>query len=163
MMDRKRMILLMALMWFSTILLSQSLTIKGVVTSSDDGGTLPGVTIKVNERSAGTVTDVNGKYTINVNQGESLSFSFVGFETFTMVIKESRTLDVVLKSKAAQLSEVVVTGLGIKRQQRELGYSTEKINNEELIRASSSNVISAITGKAAGVLVSNNDGVDGGT
>ncbi len=163
MMDRKRLILLMALMWFSAILFSQSLVIKGVVTSSDDGGSLPGVTIKVNERGAGTVTDVNGKYTINMNAGESLSFSFVGYETVSYVVKESKTLDVVLKSKAAQLSEVVVTGLGIKRQQRELGYSTEKINNEELIRASSSNVISAITGKSAGVLVSNNDGVDGGT
>ena len=90
MMDRKRLILLMALMWFSAILFSQSLVIKGVVTSSDDGGSLPGVTIKVNERGAGTVTDVNGKYTINMNAGESLAFSFVGYETVSYVVRNQR-------------------------------------------------------------------------
>ncbi|HAQ65151.1 MAG TPA: hypothetical protein DCR43_04765 [Bacteroidales bacterium] len=148
---------------FSMGAVAQQVSLSGKVTSAEDGNPLPGVTIKIKESIRGTISDLNGMYNLDVEKGQTLIFSFMGFENQEIVIQDQRKLDVVLVTKGVELGGVVVTALGVKRQQREIGYSTEKISTTDLVRAGSANVLSAITGKSAGVLVSNNDGVEGGS
>ncbi len=143
---------------------AQQLKISGKVTSSEDGSSLPGVAILIKGSQTGTTTDLDGVYSISgVTPQTVLLFSFLGYQSQTVTVGNRSVVDVVMVPSVTSLDEFVVTALGVKRQKREIGYSTEKIETGEISRASSPNVISAITGRSAGVLVSQGDGVEGGT
>ncbi|MBK6964046.1 MAG: TonB-dependent receptor plug domain-containing protein [Bacteroidales bacterium] len=92
-----------------------------------------------------------------------LVFSFVGYTTLEVPVGSRLVIDAVLTPEAKRLEEVVVTALGVKREKREIGYSSEKINTDEVLRSNTSNVLGALTGRSAGVQVSTNDGVEGGS
>jgi len=139
-------------------------SISGAVTSADDGQPLPGVTVQVKGTTTGTTTDIEGKFKLTEVTPETvLLFSFVGFVPMEITIGDKLYIDVQMATGAEQLTEVVVTALGIKRQQREIGYSTEKIDADLVVESKAQNVISAITGRSAGVQVSQADGVEGGS
>lgn len=143
---------------------AQETIISGIVTSSADGKPLPFVSVSVAGTMKGVVTDLDGRYSIqNVKPDDSLMFSFVGFTTQKIKTGNQKVINVKLQSATAELGEVVVTALGISRQKRELGYSTEKINGDEIQQSNSPNILNTITGKTAGVQIANPDGVDGGT
>jgi len=109
-------------------------TITGTVTSVEDGTTLPGVNVIVKGTSQGTVTDIDGNYRINVPaDAEILSFSFIGLEAKDVEINGRTTIDVELASDTRQLSEVVVTAIGIEREKKALGYAVSEV--EEIGRA----------------------------
>ncbi len=145
-----------------TLLKAQSVT--GTVTSLDDKQPLPFVTVVENGTNNVVTTGVDGRYSINVKSlQDTLVFSFVGYVTQRIAINNRTAIDVQLKLSSQEINEVVVTALGINRQKRELGYSTEKIDGGSLRQSDAPNIINAITGKAAGVQVTNPDGVDGGT
>lgn len=138
--------------------------IRGTVRSSDNGETLPGVSILIKGTSQGTSTDVDGNYQLNVPDGQAiLVFSFVGYTSQEVATGNRSVIDVELTPEARRLDEVVVTALGVKREKREIGYSSEKINTDEVLRAGTSNVIGALSGRSAGVQISQGDGVDGGS
>jgi iron complex outermembrane recepter protein len=138
--------------------------LTGIVSSADDGQPLPGVTVQVKGTTMGTVTDLEGKFKLSgVDPQSILVFSFVGFEPIELTVGDKLFFEIKMNVSAAQLDEVVVTALGITRQERELGYSTEIIDVDVVTRSNTANVISSITGRAAGVMVSNNDGVEGGS
>ncbi len=92
-----------------------------------------------------------------------LRFSFVGYTTVEVPVAGRKVIDVVLQPEARKLDEVVITALGVKREKREIGYSTEKINTDEVLRSGTSNVLGALSGRSAGVQISQSDGVDGGS
>jgi iron complex outermembrane receptor protein len=95
------------------------------------------------------------KYAIQqVSTGDTLLFSFVGYATKEVVVGTQRVINIQLQSNS-ELDEVVVTALALNRQKRELGYSTEKIGGEEIVQSNSPNILNAITGKAAGVQITN--------
>ncbi len=142
--------------------LAQSITVSGKVISSDDGYGLPGVTIQVKGTSTGTVTDINGNYSLKADSQDVLIFSFVGYKTKEIAIKGKNVINVTLETDAQMLDDVVVTALGIKRQKRELGYATEEIGGEMIAKSGSGSVISALSGRSAGVQIINPNGVDGG-
>lgn len=144
-----------------TTAFGQIVCVSGVVTSTEDGFGLPGVTIRVKNTSEGTVTGLDGDYIINANANDSLEFSFIGFKTIVLPINGRVKIDVALSPDTQLLDDVVVTALGIKRQKRELGYATEDIDGEILAKSGSDNVISALSGRAAGVQIINSDGVAG--
>lgn len=144
-----------------TTAFGQIVSVSGVVTSTEDGFGLPGVTIRVKNTSEGTVTGLDGDYIINANANDSLEFSFIGFKTIVLPINGRVKIDVALSPDTQLLDDVVVTALGIKRQKRELGYATEDIDGEILAKSGSDNVISALSGRAAGVQIINSDGVAG--
>ncbi len=144
-----------------TTAFGQIVSVSGVVTSTEDGFGLPGVTIRVKNTSEGTVTGLDGDYIINANANDSLEFSFIGFKTIVLPIDGRVKIDVALSPDTQLLDDVVVTALGIKRQKRELGYATEDIDGEILAKSGSDNVISALSGRAAGVQIINSDGVAG--
>ena len=163
-MKRKTLLLLfLALMISPFAALAQSITVSGKVVSSDDGYGLPGVTIQVKNSSNGTVTDMDGNYSLNADSKDVLVFSFVGYKTKEVAIKGKNKINVTLEVDSQTLDDVVVTALGIKRQKRELGYATEEIGGELIAKSGSGSVISALSGRSAGVQIINPNGVDGGS
>ncbi len=142
---------------------AQQITVNGTIVSSEDGTALPGVNVLVKGTTTGTVTDVNGNYTIGVADGEDiLVFSFIGYITMEEKIGGRSEVNISLLSDVQQLSEVVVTAVGIERDQKALGYAVTQIEGEALSQKSEPDIARALNGKVAGVVVQGAGGVTGG-
>ncbi|OUJ72135.1 SusC/RagA family TonB-linked outer membrane protein [Hymenobacter crusticola] len=124
--------------------------IKGRVADAK-GTALPGVTVRVKDSTVGTTTDANGAYQLSAEPGSTLVFSFIGFEVEQVKVGDQSTYNVVLREDATSLDEVVVTALGIKREEKALGYSVTQLQNEALTEAKSNNWTDALSGKVAGL------------
>ncbi|KAA5548576.1 SusC/RagA family TonB-linked outer membrane protein [Adhaeribacter rhizoryzae] len=134
---------------------AQARTITGRVTDATNNEGLPGVTVLVKGTQAGTATDVSGNYSINVPEGgTTLVFSFVGYTTTERIIGNATTININLGTDARQLNEVVVTALGIAREEKTLGYAASTIKSEDVTQARPNNVMSGIQGKVPGVAIS---------
>ncbi len=161
-----RKILLILLLFVGLINrgLAQEKIILGTITSAEDSSPMPFVNILVKGTTKGASTDIDGKYKIyGISEKDTLIFRFVGYEPQIIYVGMQSIINVELKLSLNVLDEVVVTALGVKRQSRVIGYSTEKVAGEDLLKSNASNVISALTGKSAGVQIQNPNGVDGGT
>lgn len=126
--------------------------INGTVFSDVDGEPVIGATVKVKGASQGAVTDANGKFSINVDAGKTLVFSYIGMQTKEAVAKNG--MKVMLGADEKMLDEVVVTAMGITRSEKTLGYSATTVKADELTGAHTTNVADALSGKVAGVQVS---------
>ena len=140
---------------------AQTKEVTGTVTDGS-GVPLPGVNIVIQGTTTGTQTDFDGNYAISASQGQTLVFSYVGFGDSEQVVGASSTIDVSLTAGEA-LDEVVVTALGISREKKSLGYATQEVSNEELTQTRNSNALNALSGKVAGVQISNASGNLGGS
>ncbi|MGD1890119.1 MAG: SusC/RagA family TonB-linked outer membrane protein [Cyclobacteriaceae bacterium] len=131
---------------------AQSRTISGTVT--EDGSGLPGVNVLQQGTAIGTVTDVNGDYTIAV-EGENpvLVFTSVGYESETVTVGSRSTVDISLTPDLTELSEVVVTALGITKEKRTLTYSTQEVSSQGIEEARPVNITEALSGKVAGIAI----------
>ena len=160
----KKLILSTLFLFISYALFSQ-MNISGVITDVSNGETLIGVIVYSKDNSSqGVVSDLDGKYQLEVaGEGSILVFSFLGYVTKEVEVGSNVVLNVTLEGDALQLDEVVVTALGINRQKRELGYSTESFDGEDLVLSNAPNLVNALSGKSAGVQVTSSNGVDGGT
>ncbi|MGQ8336040.1 SusC/RagA family TonB-linked outer membrane protein [Sunxiuqinia sp. A32] len=158
----KKIALLLAIFAFGLqSVFAQTKEISGTVTSADDGSTIPGVSVSVKGTTLGTITDLDGKYTLKVPQdAQTLVLSFVGMETQDVAIVGS-IVNVVLKSETIGINEVVVTALGIKRSEKSLGYATQSVDGGELNEAPENNLINSLNGKIAGVHITNSSGAVG--
>ncbi len=135
---------------------------KGVV-KDDAGETIIGASVKIKGTSTGSITDMNGGFSLrNVKPGAILQISYVGYQAQD-VVWNGQDISVTLKSQSKSLDEVVVTALGIKRQERSLGYSTTMVKGEEFTLARDPNLGNALSGKIAGVSVSGNSTGAGGS
>ena len=139
---------------------AQEKTITGTV--SDETGPLPGVSIIIKGTTTGAETDFDGKYSIKANTGDVLVFSFVGMTTQEKTVGDAAVINVVLVADNV-LDEVVVTALGIQRQARALGYGTDVVKGDDLIKARESNIVNALQGKVTGVQITNSSGNLGGS
>ena len=127
--------------------------ITGTVLSQEDGQPIIGAAVKVDGTGIGMLTDVNGKFSLTLPEGKkSLTVSYLGFESKTVTAKNG--MRVFLKTDATALEEVVVTAMGISRQQKTLGYSAQTLKDEELTVGKLTDVTSALAGKVAGVQIS---------
>jgi iron complex outermembrane recepter protein len=161
---KKVLVFLSLSILISLTALAQTRTVTGTVTAHDDGSTLPGVTILIKGTSQGTTTNIDGKYSLpGVTETSVIVFTFIGFTPIEIAAGNQQIVNVALKPELQNLEEVVVTALGVKREKREIGYSSEKMDTEEITRSNTSNVLGAIAGRSAGVLVSQGDGVEGGS
>jgi TonB-linked SusC/RagA family outer membrane protein len=142
--------------------LAQDRTVTGKVISADDSSPLPGVAVVVKGTTAGSVTDLDGKYRIIVPQGGThLTYSFVGYTSKEVEIGTQTVIDVALASDVKQLEEVVVTAIGIERQKREIAYGVQQVESGAIAQKSEPNVLNALQGKMAGVEIISNSGVPG--
>ena len=131
--------------------LAQSQTITGKVVSGVDGEAIPGASISVLGTSRGTITDYDGKFSIDAAPGATLVVSFVGMRT--QDVPAAANMVVTLEEDTEVLDEVVVTALGISRNEKTLGYAATKVDADEITKARTTNVATALAGKVAGVQV----------
>lgn len=141
-------ILFTALLFFSWQVVSAQQPVKGKVVDSNQSA-LAGVSILVKGTTKGTVTDASGNYTISVGKSAVLIFQSLGFAAKEIEVGGRSTIDVVLESTSQNLDEVVVTALGIKREQKALGYSVGTISSKEITASGNTNFGSALYGKVA--------------
>ena len=134
-------------------------TVTGVVSDSD-GLPLPGATVLVQGTTTGVTTDFDGNFSINVAEGQTLEFSFVGYETAAIAVGAGNVINVTL-SLGTQLEEVIVTSLGITREKRALGYAVSEVDNTQIENRASGDVARVLSGKASGVQVTNQGGISG--
>ncbi len=137
---------------------SDPATIRGVVADTA-GAPLPGANVRIRGTQKGVSTDANGAYEISsVSPGRrTVTVSFVGFQSVSRTIQldagETRTLDFTLTSGAVGLDEMVVTALGVDREERSLGYSVDRVSGQDLADAQETNVMNNLSGKVAGLNV----------
>lgn len=136
--------------------------VRGTVKDAK-GSPLPGVTIVVKNTNRGAQTGPNGEFTLNANPGDVLVFRFLGYTTQEIVIGSNNVYSITMEENARSLSEFVVTALGIQKKSRELTYSTQQLNNDDLSRVRDVNVINSLSGKAAGVTITRSASGLGGT
>jgi TonB-linked SusC/RagA family outer membrane protein len=140
---------------------AQEKSISGLV-SDDAGLPLPGVNIVVKGTSNGTQSDFDGNYSIQVNVGQALVYSYVGFKTTEKsVTAATSTISFQMEVDAAVLSEVVVTGYGIPREKKALGYAVVTLGAEEVENKPESDLVRTLNGKVAGVQIVGTSGATG--
>ena len=136
--------------------------VRGKVTSQEDGQPLPGVSILIQGTTTGTVTDIDGNYSISVPNSESvLVFSFIGFEEQSLTVGSNSELNVSLAVSTSDLDEFIVTAFGISQEKKALGYAAQSIDAEEITATRQPNVVNALQGQVAGVQVTNSGGAPG--
>jgi TonB-linked SusC/RagA family outer membrane protein len=146
---------LLILLGFAGSAWAQGRTVTGNITS-EDGEELPGVNVLIQGTTQGTVTDLDGNYSISVPADASnLVYSFVGFQSQVIAIGNRSVIDIQLAEDIAALEEVVVTALGIERTTEALNYSVTEVDGASFVEAREINVANALAGKVAGVNVSN--------
>ena len=133
---------------------AQQRTVSGIVTSQDDGRPLAGVSVLIEGATTGTITDVLGKYSLKVPSGtHQLMFTHQGYVSQT-VPASSDLVDISLAPDVKQLTDVVVTALGIKRSEKSLTYSAQVVDGSSLDVAKETNVVNSLQGKVSGVVIS---------
>lgn len=153
--SRKRKLFL--LFWTLSIAISvsgQTLKITGKVFDTDGTSPLIGVTVMQKGEKAGAVTDLEGNFVINVvGDNPVLSFSYLGYNTQIITVGKKKNINVILEPTAKNLNEVVVTALGIKREEKSLGYSVTKLGNEDLTKSITGNWLDQMKGKVSGLSI----------
>lgn len=138
---------------------AQGRSVSGTVISQDDGEGLPGVNVVLKGTTSGTVTDIDGNYKIDVTSDDAvLLFSSIGFLSQERIVGTKSVIDLDLAADIQQLSEVVVTALGIEKESKDLGYSVSGVKAEDLVVARETNVVNALQGKVTGVNITQTSG-----
>lgn len=138
---------------------SSTYTVTGTVTDGVDGSPLIGVTVMVKGGEVGTATDVDGAYSVEVaGAADILVFSYIGYQTQEIEVGSQTRIDIAMSDNAETLNEVVVTALGLTRQEKSLGFSVERVEGEELTRVTQENVLNGLAGKVAGVTINSTGG-----
>ena len=135
--------------------------VSGIVID-ENNEPLIGVNIKVEGSSIGAITDIDGNFNIMAPQGSTLSFTYVGYTPQSVKITDKNIYEIRLVSDTKQLSEVVVTALGIKREQKALSYNVQQVKADAISGIKDANFINSLNGKVAGVNInSSSSGVGG--
>ena len=138
---------------------AQTRTITGKITSKEDGSAIPGVNIVLKGTQKGTGSNATGNYSIEVSGNNAvLILSFVGYQAQEVPIGTRSVVDITMDLSTETLNEVVVTALGIKREEKSLGYSIGKVDGKEMSRVTQENVLNAMSGKVAGVAINSTGG-----
>lgn len=158
----KFLVICMLTLLTGTHLWAQEISVAGKVTSQDDGSPLPGVSVLVQGTTTGTVTDLDGAYSISVPAGTTvLEFSYIGFKRQSVQLRDRSTVNVALVPDISQLSEVVVTAFGIEQDKKALISATQEVKGRELFLSREPNMVDALNAKVAGVQVTRQGGSAG--
>ncbi len=153
--------LIFSLLLTAQIAFSQTLIVKGTVISLEDDYSLPGVNVTVKgEPDQGTVTDIDGYFSINVQKGKTLIFSYIGYKPVEKLVKNEAPLNILLESDAIALNEVVAIGYGVMKKS-DLTGAVSSVKAEQLQKTPAAGLDQALQGRAAGVTVNANSGQPG--
>lgn len=141
---------------------SQKHTIAGII--KDESGPIIGASIST-QQNKGTITNMNGEFRLdNIQVGETLTISYIGYETAHLVYKGEQSLNIVLKEAAQELEQVVVTALGIKRESKSLTYNVQELKNDDLTAIKDASFVNSLAGKIAGLTINQSaSGIGGST
>jgi TonB-linked SusC/RagA family outer membrane protein len=141
---------------------AQERTIRGKITDGDTKEPVPGVSVFVKGTSSGTVTDVNGTYSISISGGSvTLVFQAVGMGTREVEVGEQSVIDLTMTTSTKELGEVVVTAVGIEREKKALGYSVATLESGNIIQRSETDPLRSLAGKMPGVNIQGGGGSPG--
>jgi TonB-linked SusC/RagA family outer membrane protein len=159
---KRKINLLLVLLLFGVGLVSaqQNLSVSGVVTSSSDDSPMIGVSVLVKGTAKGTISDINGKYSVSVPQGSTLVFSYIGMEKKEVVVK-SNVVNVELRADSKMLDEVVAIGYGSSKRST-LTTSQTTVSSKQMEKTQNTTLEQAIQGRTAGVYITQNSGQPGG-
>ncbi len=158
----KRFLLVFAMMLACAATMMAQRTISGTVTD-DTGAPLPFANVYVEGTTVGTTTDIDGNYTLKVPEGATtLKVSYTGYGDMSLDLTDSNTLDFAI-SEGVTLDNVVVTALGISRDEKSLGYAVQEVSGEDLSNARETNVVNALQGKVAGIQIQGSPSTIGGS
>ena len=136
--------------------------VSGVI-KDETGEPVVGATIRQKGVQGGTITDLDGHFTLMVDEGSELEISYIGYDTKTVRVGKNNSYNISLSSGSAkELNEVVVTALGIKREQKALSYNVQQVNGDELVANKDANFINSLNGKVAGVNINASSSGAGG-
>jgi TonB-linked SusC/RagA family outer membrane protein len=160
-MKRVLSLLVCLLLFGFSAMFGQDIQIKGTVTAAEDGSTLPGVYVLIKGTNNGVASDANGKFQLTVPADAILVFSSVGYKTQEVALAGQSILDVIMESDVTQMDEVVVTALGITREKKALSYAVQDVSSEEFSKVKDKNVLNSLSGRVAGVNITNSSGAVG--
>ncbi|WP_375584925.1 SusC/RagA family TonB-linked outer membrane protein [Cyclobacterium xiamenense] len=150
----KRSLLVLFLALFAFQGMAQERTVTGTVTDADADAPLPGVSILIKGTNTGTITDIDGQYSISVpGSGATLVFSYLGYGQQERAVGNNSQINVSLAAEESALSEVVVTAFGLEREKKALTYTVQDVKTEELSQARELNVMNSLSGKVAGLSI----------
>ena len=138
----------------------QAKKVTGKITDAT-GEPIIGASVLVKGTGTGTVTDIDGKFTVDAAVGSTLVISFVGYTTNEIKVGTANAYNIVLQDDTQALSEVVVTAMGIKKEKKALGYAVSDINSKELMKNKQTNVVNSLAGKIPGVNITQAGGAAG--
>ena len=139
---------------------AQNKTVTGVVTSGTDSEPLIGVSVQVKEAGTGSITDIDGRYSVTAQQGQTLVFSYIGFVTQEIKVGASGTVNVVLEEDNGMLEEVVVVGYGVQKKKLVTG-ATVQVKGDNIAKMNTTNPLSALQGQTPGVNIVSTSGQPG--
>jgi ferric enterobactin receptor len=140
---------------------AQQKTIKGKVSSFEDGQTIPGASVRIKGTGIATQTNLNGSYSVPAKTGDVLIFSFIGYLSQEILVRAATTVDIVLKPDANALNEVVVTAYGIDRDKKSLGYSTPVVKGDEVSATQRNDFFGGLQGRVPGLSINSTNGNPG--
>lgn len=140
----------------------QQITVSGTVLD-EVGQPIPGANVIVKGTTRGVTSDLDGKYTINVDNTDAvLVFSFIGMVSQEITVGNQTRVDATLKESAVEIDEVVVTALGIRREKKALGYAVQDVKGDQVAKSKEMDVVNALAGRVAGVNITQGSGELGG-
>lgn len=152
----KRLVLLsisMVLLFFSQQAMAQDRTITGTVKNAE-GEALPGVSVLIKGTSQGTTTDFDGNFSLSIpEEGATLVFQYIGFLNKELTVTTEAKVDIAMEEETTQLDEVIVSALGISKEKRAIGYSSQNVEGEQLAETQEPNLVNALQGNVAGVQI----------
>ncbi len=160
----RKLTILMTFLLFVGFQAAAQMEITGKVTNSETGEPIPGVSVVVKSNTTiGTATDMDGNYALSgvPSDAETLVYTFVGMQTQEIAINGRTTIDVAMQPSVEEMEEVVVTALGISREKKSLGYSVQDVKSDELTKVPETNMLNSLSGKIAGVQITNSSGAVG--
>lgn len=125
--------------------------VRGVVYDTEKPAPLTGATIVVQNKKVAAITDIDGKFSIAADPGDVLHVQFMGYSDQMVNVTKAATYEIVMEPDAEMLDQVIVTALGMKREKRSLGYAATDVSGESLSTVQSSNWLSGLQGKVAGL------------
>ena len=158
---KKSLLLCFSFVFVISSLWAQERTVTGKVSAQEDGAPLPGVNVVVKGTTNGAVTDIDGNFTINASSGGTLVFSFIGYISQEVAIGDRTIVDVALAADITQLAEVIVTGQGIQRDRKAIGYALSQVNSSQIAARPVNDVGRILMGKIPGVTITPTGGTSG--